>query len=308
MVSTARADRLGRRLHARTTVAALIVALLALAGGALLSAPAQAASAPRDSIDNEFVTLINKARADAGLPALIPVGSLRNLSVWWSVQMADDLAGASCSLKHNPDAWNQLPGYGAANRTAWAENVALWTTDRFTTQAIFDSYMNSAGHRANILGATYRYVGVGTVSTTGSCGTRDYNTMTFTDKVDNPPTPSTSTPPPVPNTFGRLESVTRSGATIAVKGWAVDPANPTQVVKVRITDYGTATTRYFSNISAGAARATVGTKYPAFGPNHGFSTTFATGDKGRHQVCVYVQVGADKAKHPSLGCLTVTVT
>ena len=56
--------------------------------------------------------------------------------------------------------------------------------------SIFNSYMASAGHRANILGANFRYVGVGTVSANSACAGNDYNTMTFTDKVDAGSSPS----------------------------------------------------------------------------------------------------------------------
>ena len=62
----------------------------------------------------------------------------------------------------------------------------MWSTDGYTTLSIFNSYMASAGHRANILGANFRYVGVGTVSANSACAGNDYNTMTFTDKVGTP--------------------------------------------------------------------------------------------------------------------------
>lgn len=182
-----------RRAVARPTLTAVVLAVATLVLSLVTAGPAQSAplapqlaSAPRDAIDAEFVRLINGARADAGLAPLTSAPGLRNLSVWWSSQLADGATG--CRLEHNPNAWEQLPNYGAASRTAWAENVAKWTTDRYTTQAIFDSYMASPGHRANILGAGYRFVGVGTVSAnTSPCAGNDFNTMTFTDRVDEQP-------------------------------------------------------------------------------------------------------------------------
>jgi uncharacterized protein YkwD len=164
----------------------LIVALTSTMGAA---GPAQSveslqqrASAPRDAIDEEFTRLINGARASAGLAPVIAAPGLRNLSIWWSSQLAD--GATNCRLEHNPNAWQQLPQYGASNRTTWGENVAMWSTDRYSPQSIFDHYMASPGHRANILGANFRFVGVGTVSATSSCAGNDFNTMTFTDKVD----------------------------------------------------------------------------------------------------------------------------
>lgn len=163
-------------------VVALIAALLSAGPARSAESLQQRASAPRDAIDEEFVRLINGARANAGLAPVVAAPGLRNLSVWWSSRLADGATG--CRLEHNPNAFAQLLEYGAATRTTWGENVALWSTDGYTTQSIFNSYMASAGHRANILGANFRYVGVGTVSANSACAGNDYNTMTFTDKVD----------------------------------------------------------------------------------------------------------------------------
>lgn len=171
-----------RRRWSRLPVALLAVVLAATAA---LGVPATAAAAaPRDSIDVEFVKLVNQARSQNGLSPVVHSADLRRLSTYWSDKMAT--GGTSCRLAHNPDAWNQLPSYGAASRTKWGENVASWTTDRYSAQDIFNLYMESPGHRANILGKDYRYIGVATVSGTGGCAGTDWNTMTFTDKVDNP--------------------------------------------------------------------------------------------------------------------------
>jgi len=163
--------------------------VLALAAAMVTAGPAhsaeslqQRASAPRDAIDEEFFRLINGARASAGLAPVVAAPGLRNLSIWWSSRLADGATG--CRLKHNPTAWQQLPEFGAGNRTTWAENVAKWSTDRYSTQSIFNNYMASPGHRANILGANFRFVGVGTVSANSACAGNDFNTMTFTDRVD----------------------------------------------------------------------------------------------------------------------------
>jgi hypothetical protein len=73
-----------------------------------------------------------------------------------------------------------LLNYGASNRMAWGENVASFSTAA-TASALFNAYMNSPGHRANILSTTYRYIGMGTVSGTNGA----YNTMEFTDRVES---------------------------------------------------------------------------------------------------------------------------
>lgn len=180
--STSRSHRPGR-LHRWRRVSMTLLAM-ALAATAAVALPTTASAAPRDSIDAQFVQLVNQARSQNGLTPLVHSADLRRLSTYWSDKMAT--GGTSCRLAHNPDAWNQLPSYGAASRTKWGENVASWTTDQYSAQDIFNLYMESPGHRANILGKDYRYIGVATVTGSGGCSGTDWNTMTFTDKVDNP--------------------------------------------------------------------------------------------------------------------------
>jgi uncharacterized protein YkwD len=193
-----------------TVAAAALVAPHAMAtpgvqsptGQRLAAAPAAQPAAPLAasvrlaSFDAEMISLVNSARRSAGRPALTESGGLTQLSVWWSGKMANGDTGYQ--LEHNPDAWTMVTEYGASNRTAWAENVASFPSSA-SAQAVFDAYMNSPGHRANILGSAYHYIGIGTVS--GSHGA--YNTMEFTDKVDGAPDPAPSTsaaPKPAPTT------------------------------------------------------------------------------------------------------------
>jgi len=184
---------------ARSPLGALItglVAAVALVAGALVVAPAAQASAPAAvplaassrlaSFDAEMLSLVNGARASAGVPTLHSASGLTSLAVWWSGKMADGATGYQ--LEHNPNAWTMVTQYGASNRTAWAENVASFSSGA-SAQAVFNAYMASPGHRANILSSKYHYIGVGTMS--GSKGA--FNTMEFTDKVDGAPAPSKST-------------------------------------------------------------------------------------------------------------------
>ncbi|HET8591407.1 MAG TPA: CAP domain-containing protein [Nakamurella sp.] len=176
------------------------VAALTLAGGSVLGAPSVAAGThpqvgPRAeavgahlqaatglsrmaTFDQQLISLVNQARAKAGVPAVREATGLTKLSVWWSTKMARGDTGFQ--LQHNPNAWTMLLNYGAANRTAWGENVASFSTAA-TASALFNAYMNSPGHRANILSTKYRYIGMGTVA--GSHGA--YNTMEFTDRVES---------------------------------------------------------------------------------------------------------------------------
>ena len=175
-----------------TAISAILFAAAALPGTAAAAdadpvtpAPAvvptvigQATGASVATFDQQLVSLINAARADAGVPRLQVATGLTTLSRWWSGRLN---AGATrYTLAHNPDAWTMLTSYGAANRTTWGENVAWASSVGTSARTIFDAYMRSPGHRANILNGSFRYMGSGTV--TGSRGL--WNTTEFTDRVE----------------------------------------------------------------------------------------------------------------------------
>jgi uncharacterized protein YkwD len=155
----------------------MVAAIVATSLTLVPSAAAATSGDTATSFDTQMVTLINGARADAGLAPVQSDPGLVSLASWWSREMANGTTGYQ--LEHNPDAWTMVTEFGASNRTAWAENVAVFSTSA-SARAVFDAYMASPPHRANMLSSRYHYIGVGTVdSSHGS-----FNTMEFTDKVD----------------------------------------------------------------------------------------------------------------------------
>jgi uncharacterized protein YkwD len=146
------------------------------------------------TFDGEMMTLINQARASAGVPVLTDATGLDALASWWSGQM--DAGITDNQLAHNPNAWTMLETYGASNRTTWGENVGWSSSTETTADQVLDAYMNSPAHKANILGQDFRYLGVGSVS--GARGL--WITVEFTDQVEpgevvSPSsTPASSTP------------------------------------------------------------------------------------------------------------------
>ncbi len=129
-------------MNVRRILATAAAALVAGAGLVVL-APASPASAD----GGPFYSLINSARASAGLPGLAPAGDLASIAQSWSQNMA-----AQQKLYHNPSLGSQV-----TNFTWAAENVGYGPTE----QAIHDAFMNSSGHRANILSSKPNQVGVG---------------------------------------------------------------------------------------------------------------------------------------------------
>ena len=111
------------------------VAMMVVVGG-LVAAPTSAAAAEEGTIH----ALANQSRASSGLGPLALNGSLSQVALGWAQQLA-----ASGVLSHNPSYSAQIPaGWQAA-----AENVAQGYP---SASAVHGGWMNSAGHRANILG------------------------------------------------------------------------------------------------------------------------------------------------------------
>ncbi|MET1043221.1 MAG: CAP domain-containing protein [Microbacteriaceae bacterium] len=137
------------RLIARRSLTALLA--LAVVAGAFFVAPRPAHAAE----DGTVHSLVNQARASAGLGPVNRNSAMDQVALSWANQMA-----ASGSMGHNPDYSGQIPG----GWTRAAENVAQGQS---TGAAMHDAWMNSSGHRANILG-DFTDIGVAFVSAGGT--------------------------------------------------------------------------------------------------------------------------------------------
>ena len=220
-------------LTAISTIALLLVPLsVAGAAPATGSSLAPAATpAPvytqAKTFDAQLIALINTARTTAGVPKLTEATGLDRLSVWWSTQLQSGTTGYQ--LQHNPNAWTMVTTYGAANRQSWGENVAWSSSSATTAQQIFTAYMNSAGHRANILSPGYRFIGMGTVP--GAHGL--FNTTEFADAVQpgQAVVPMPADGKFVVDTTTKAVYVIAGGAPVYVSTWAVfGGAKPTIAV------------------------------------------------------------------------------
>ncbi|MBM9467698.1 CAP domain-containing protein [Nakamurella leprariae] len=289
----------------------------------LVAGTAAAAPSQLGSYDQQLIKLVNQARSQAGLPAVVEARGLTRLSVDWSTQMANQ-----GQLKHNPNAWTQLLSYGASNRTAWAENVARWSSDAYTPEETFAAYMASPGHKANILGAEYRYVGMGTIT---GVGEDDYNTMTFTDRVEagqavdgssgggtaptNPTTP-TNPGPSNPgsgggqqqaiNPTGSFDGGSLAGTTYTLSGWAFDGNSPTTPLNVDVYDTRPDGTSAGTRLLADRNRPDIARVFPAAGAAHGFEGQIQLRGSGRHRVCAFA-INTGPGSNVVLGCRDVDV-
>lgn len=133
---------------------ARLIIVAGLVIGLVSFLPSKAEAAPT-SAEKQMATLINKARAAAGRPALKLSSTLTNYARKHSVRMA-----TKNKLYHNPYLAQWLAGY---DWRVLGENVGVGSS---ITQ-LHSAFMSSPGHRANNLSKSYKKVGVGVVSKNG---------------------------------------------------------------------------------------------------------------------------------------------
>ena len=103
----------------------------------------------------EVLDLVNKERAKQGLPALVMDKSLLETAM---------MRGFETALY-----WDHTRPNGAscftANSSMMGENIAAYAGD---AKSVMNLWMNSDGHRANILGSGYKSIGIGCVNVNGA--------------------------------------------------------------------------------------------------------------------------------------------
>ncbi len=134
-----------------------LVAAFFLVVALILLGSANPAGASESSDEQDFLRLLNQARTSAGLPALVSDAGLAATSRTWSATMA-----TQGRISHATDL-----GQVAANiEPAWrkiGENVGVG----YDAQGLHNAFMNSPGHRDNIMGSGYNRVGIGVVHRDG---------------------------------------------------------------------------------------------------------------------------------------------
>lgn len=144
-MSTRRAD--AQRPTLLRALLGMILALGIVFGGAGIPAVAYD--------EGTIVSLANQSRAAEGLGGLVHNSALDAVALDWAYQMA-----ANGALSHNPHTCDQIPG-------GWmrcGENVAQGYSSGV---AVHEGWMNSPGHRANILG-DYTDIGVALIESGGT--------------------------------------------------------------------------------------------------------------------------------------------
>ena len=114
-------------------------------------------------INDAILCLHNQIRAEKGLPLLRENARLRRAAVGHSTTMVNEGYFDHTSPNGNTFVDRILSAGYAKRNDAWTlgENLAWGTGDLSTPAAMMQSWMNSSGHKANILKKAYREVGIG---------------------------------------------------------------------------------------------------------------------------------------------------
>ena len=109
-----------------------------------------------------LLCLHNQIRANAGLPLLKDNAKLRKAAVGHSNDMVAEGYFDHTSLNGDTFVDRILDAGYAKRNDGWTigENLAWGTGELSTPQAIMNAWMNSAGHKANILKKAYKEVGI----------------------------------------------------------------------------------------------------------------------------------------------------
>ncbi len=159
------ADRIGAPGRGRLVAPLVVAATLALlmVGGASSPAPVRAESGAvqRPAAETTLLTLTNQARAAAGFRALKRDATLTSVGRWRS---SDMLARDYFSHEIPPSGklvFRELDRRRYCYKVA-GENIG-WNTypDAESAGRIQQSFMGSAGHRANIMGRSWDAAGIG---------------------------------------------------------------------------------------------------------------------------------------------------
>ena len=125
----------------RSVLAILAIVVLGLAAAGCM---------PNDA--RTFLDRTNSLRSSRGVAALSENDTLTNKAEEWAQHMA-----ATGRLEHS----NLSSNVGDLQWQALGENVAYTTPTSDTLRTIHEMFVNSSGHRANLLNSNFTHMGVG---------------------------------------------------------------------------------------------------------------------------------------------------
>ena len=125
--------------------------------GQILTIPEEDAAVTQ--YEQEVIRLVNEIRAQNGLSALTYNWELSRVARYKSQDMVDNRYFSHTSPTYGTP-FQMIRSFGLSYRSA-GENIAY---GQRTPQAVVNAWMNSSGHRANILSSSYTQIDVGYVA------------------------------------------------------------------------------------------------------------------------------------------------
>lgn len=111
------------------------------------------------SFEQEVIRLVNEQRVQNGLNPLTENWELSSVARYKSQDMVDNRYFSHTSPTYGSP-FQMIRNFGISFRSV-GENIAY---GQRTPQAVVTAWMNSSGHRANILNSSYTQIGVGYVA------------------------------------------------------------------------------------------------------------------------------------------------
>ena len=174
----------------RRLLVVVLAALVALAGTTAFASPASAGPVEDEAA---LFALTNTSRAQNGLAALAYDAAATGVARTWAQELA-----RSGQLRHNPNLVANVDAFVTQAWTRVGENVGY----AGSVEQVHNAYMNSAGHRANILGA-YNRVGVGAARDGNN---RLWTTVVFLQAPVSAPVAAPVAPAPATGAFAPFGS------------------------------------------------------------------------------------------------------
>ena len=125
--------------------------------GQILNIPTTSSSVT--SFEQEVIRLVNEIRTENGLRPLTYDWELSRVARYKSQDMKDNKYFSHTSPVYGSP-FQMMKSFGISYRSA-GENIAKGYA---TAEAVIEGWMNSSGHRANILNSSFTHIGVGYVA------------------------------------------------------------------------------------------------------------------------------------------------
>lgn len=126
----------------------------------------------RDKFDQKILKLVNQERSKAGLRTLTLSQKLDQAADGHSTRMATGDFFSHNDPQTATNGGRRIEAAGYTGWSTWGENIAAGQT---TPEAVFQGWMRSSGHRANILNPNFTHMGLGYHSQNNDTGRVNYS-------------------------------------------------------------------------------------------------------------------------------------